>query len=39
VDATVREVTTDDVRDATDLFSATYTRTAGVDGQVSIGDR
>ena len=36
VDDTVREVTTDDVRDATDLFSAVYTRTKGVDGRVSI---
>jgi len=36
VDDTVREVTTDDVRDATDLFSAVYTRTRGADGRVSI---
>ena len=36
VDDTVREVTTDDVRDATDLFGAVYTRTKGVDGRVSI---
>lgn len=35
VDATVREVTTDDVRDATDQFSVIYTRTGGVDGRVS----
>jgi transaldolase len=36
VDDVVRTTTTDDVRDATDLFSAIYTRTHGVDGRVSI---
>ena len=36
VDDIVRATTTDDVRDATDLFSAVYTRTKGVDGRVSI---
>jgi len=36
VDDTVREITTDDVRDATDLFGAVYTRTRGSDGRVSI---
>ena len=36
VDDTVRVVTTDDVRDATDLFSGVYSRTGGVDGRVSI---
>jgi transaldolase len=36
VDDTVRVVTTDDVRDATDLFSGVYSRSGGVDGRVSI---
>ncbi len=36
VDDTVREVTTDDVRDACDLFSATFEESNHVDGRVSI---
>jgi len=36
VDDTVREVTTDDVRDACDLFSATFEASNHVDGRVSI---
>jgi transaldolase len=36
VDDTVREITTDDVRHASDLFSGVYSRTGGVDGRVSI---
>ena len=36
VDATIRTVTTDDVRDACDLFAEVYTATDGVDGRVSI---
>ncbi len=36
VEDTVREVTTDDVRDACDLFTDTYNATDHVDGRVSI---
>ena len=36
VDDTVREVTTDDVRDAADLFTAVFNTSAHVDGRVSI---
>jgi len=36
VDDTVREVTTDDVRDACDLFTATFEASGHVDGRVSI---
>jgi len=36
VDDAVRAMTTDDVRDACDLFSALYASTDGVDGRVSI---
>jgi transaldolase len=36
VDDAVRAMTTDDVRDACDLFSGLYTSTDGVDGRVSI---
>ena len=36
VEATVRELTTADVRHACDLFRATYEATNGVDGRVSI---
>jgi transaldolase len=36
VDATVRTVTTDDVRDACDVLAPTYRATDGVDGRVSI---
>ena len=36
VDDTVREVTTDDVRDAADLFTAVFTTSGHVDGRVSI---
>ena len=36
VDDTVREVTTDDVRDACDLFTGIYQSTNHVDGRVSI---
>jgi transaldolase len=36
VDATVREITTDDVRDACDAFRATYDASGHVDGRVSI---
>jgi transaldolase len=36
VDATVREITTTDVRNACDLFRETYTRTERLDGRVSI---
>jgi transaldolase len=36
VDDTVREVTTDDVRDACDLFNATFEASNHVDGRVSI---
>jgi len=36
VDDTVREVTTDDVRDACDLFTDTFEASGHVDGRVSI---
>jgi transaldolase len=36
VEATIRTVTTDDVRDACDLFAGVYRSTDGVDGRVSI---
>lgn len=36
VDATIRTVTTDDVRNACDLFTKTFESTGGVDGRVSI---
>ena len=36
VDATVRTVTTDDVRQACDLFAAVYRASHGIDGRVSI---
>lgn len=36
VDETVREVTTDDVRDACDLFTATFEASGHADGRVSI---
>jgi transaldolase len=36
VDDTVREVTTDDVRDACDLFTAVFESSGHVDGRVSI---
>ena len=36
MDATVRTVTTDDVRNACDLFAKTYEQSGGVDGRVSI---
>ncbi|KMO73877.1 transaldolase [Mycolicibacterium chubuense] len=36
VEATVRAVTTDDVRDACDLLTETHEATDGVDGRVSI---
>ncbi|MCA1655238.1 MAG: transaldolase [Pseudonocardiaceae bacterium] len=36
VDATVREITTTDIRDACDIFRDVYARTGGVDGRVSI---
>jgi transaldolase len=36
VEATIRTVTTDDVRDACDLFAEVYKKTEGVDGRVSI---
>src|SRR5664279_2155757 len=36
VDDTVREVTTDDVRDAADLFTAVFNTSGHVDGRVSI---
>src|SRR5689334_16598229 len=36
VEATIRAVTTDDVRDACDLLMQTYEATGGVDGRVSI---
>ncbi|MEV4312318.1 transaldolase [Actinocrispum sp. NPDC049592] len=36
VDATVREITTTDVRNACDLFRDIYNSTGGVDGRVSI---
>jgi transaldolase len=36
VEATIRTVTTDDVREACDVFAETYKRTGGVGGRVSI---
>lgn len=36
VDATIRTVTTDDVRNACDVFTDVYNATDGVDGRVSI---
>jgi transaldolase len=36
VDATIRTVTTDDVRNACDVFAKIYESTDGVDGRVSI---
>ncbi|MET0317416.1 MAG: transaldolase [Rhodococcus fascians] len=36
VDATIRTVTTDDVRNACDIFAPIYESSAGVDGRVSI---
>ncbi len=36
VDATIRTVTTDDVRAACDVFAPIYEQTGGVDGRVSI---
>ncbi|MGJ0121279.1 transaldolase [Williamsia sp. MIQD14] len=36
VDATIRTVTTDDVRNACDIFAPVYESTHGVDGRVSI---
>ncbi len=36
VDATIRTVTTDDVRNACDLLAKEYERSGGVDGRVSI---
>ncbi|MGE2834472.1 transaldolase [Mycobacterium sp. SMC-4] len=36
VDATIRTVTTDDVRNACDVFAKTYEQSDGVDGRVSI---
>jgi transaldolase len=36
VEATIRTVTTDDVREACDLFAEVYNATGGVDGRVSI---
>jgi transaldolase len=36
VDATIRTVTTDDVRNACDVFAKIYEQTDGVDGRVSI---
>jgi len=36
LDATVRELTTTDVRNAADLFREVYNATGGVDGRVSI---
>ena len=36
VDATIRTVTTDDVRNACDLFAKTFESSDGVDGRVSI---
>jgi transaldolase len=35
-DAAIRKITTDDVRDAADLFKPVYDDTDGVDGRVSI---
>ncbi len=36
VDATIRTVTTDDVRNACDVFAKTFEQSDGVDGRVSI---
>ncbi|GAA4382744.1 transaldolase [Tsukamurella soli] len=36
VDATIRTVTTDDVREACDILAPIYEQTGGVDGRVSI---
>ncbi|ORI22724.1 transaldolase [Rhodococcus sp. 1168] len=36
VDATIRTVTTDDVRNACDIFAPVFEATGGVDGRVSI---
>ncbi|TWF95659.1 transaldolase [Saccharopolyspora dendranthemae] len=36
VDRAVRTITTDDVRDAADVFRNVYERTGGVDGRVSL---
>lgn len=36
VDATIRTVTTDDVRNACDIFAPVFQSSAGVDGRVSI---
>ncbi|MFC7344012.1 transaldolase family protein, partial [Saccharopolyspora griseoalba] len=36
VDAAARIITTDDVRDAADVFRDVYDRTGGVDGRVSL---
>jgi transaldolase len=36
VEATIRTVTTDDVRNACDLFAKAYEQSGGVDGRVSI---
>ncbi len=36
VDATIRTVTTDDVRNACDVLAGVYEATDGVDGRVSI---
>ncbi len=36
VDDTIKALTSDDVRDACDIFAATYAATGGVDGRVSI---
>ena len=36
VDATIRTVTTDDVRNACDVFAKIYEQSGGVDGRVSI---
>jgi transaldolase len=36
VDATIRTITTDDVRNACDLLAKTYEASSGVDGRVSI---
>ena len=36
VDDVVRQLTTDDVRSACDLFAATYQKSGGIDGRVSI---
>ncbi len=36
VDDAIKALTSDDVRNACDIFAATYTATSGVDGRVSI---